>query len=76
MVEAYESKYEERAWDIYVSIYPNMNKETFIPFEEFYKPSTEVKVENKSEDKILMDVKNIIDNYRGEMDCEVYLENN
>lgn len=65
MVKAYESKYEKRYWDLYVSIYPNMTTDTFIAFEEFYKPSRQVEVENKNIEDILVDVKGILDTFNG-----------
>lgn len=45
-----------------MAIYPKMTEETFIPFEEFYNNRT-TKIEDKSEEEILEDVKGIIDTF-------------
>lgn len=60
---AYESKREERAYQLYVSVRQNMTEETYQEFEEFYKPPKEnAEPENKqSAEEILMNVKNIMD---------------
>jgi hypothetical protein len=33
--EAMEQKQDKRDWEVWLSIYPNMTKENFIPFEKF-----------------------------------------
>lgn len=33
--KALEKRNEQRDWDMWISIYPNMDKNTFIPFEKF-----------------------------------------
>lgn len=38
-----------------------MTEETFVPFEEFYKPQQAIEVEQKSESEILAEVKGILD---------------
>jgi len=43
-----------------VSVYPSMDKETYMTFEEFKNPVIE---DEKTEEEILDDVKNIIDTF-------------
>ena len=43
--KAVEKNNDQRLWDLYCTIYPNMDKETFISFEKFKKPS--VKAESR-----------------------------
>lgn len=33
--KAYEKTIEQHDWDLYISIYPNMDKDSFISFEQF-----------------------------------------
>lgn len=60
---AFESIREDKAYQLYLSIRPNMTEEDYMPFEEFYKPENEyTEPENKqSAEEILMNVKNIMD---------------
>lgn len=60
--KASEKKKEERAWQMYLTQYSNMTKETFIPFEEFYKPQkrNQQVVKEKSAEEILLEVKEIL----------------
>ena len=38
-----EKQSETKSWQLYCSIYPNFNKDNFIPFSEFYKkPSKKI----------------------------------
>lgn len=62
LVNAFENRRENLAWDLYVALYPNMTKETFILFEDFHN-KWNMKVEDKSEEKILENVKQTIDTF-------------
>lgn len=62
LIKANDKQKENSAWELYVAIYPKMTEETFIPFEEFYNNRT-TKIEDKSEEEILEDVKGIIDTF-------------
>lgn len=62
--KAIEKQAEERAFQLYVARYPWMTEKDFIPFEEFYKPpSRQVVTNNQTADEIILDVKNIMDNF-------------
>ncbi len=54
IVKARERKEENRQWQLYCSIYPNFDKETFIPFDKFYKRQN-IKVSGKSKEQIRAD---------------------
>lgn len=59
----YEKKREEKAYQLYTSIYPNMTTETYIPFEDFYKPEKqgEETEDVRTVEDILNDVKDVLD---------------
>lgn len=60
----YEKKREDKAYQLYSSLYPNMTKETYITFEEFYKPQKQDEVvEAKTADEILNNVKELMSSH-------------
>lgn len=63
LIKAYEKQKENSAWELYVSLYPNMSEDTFISFEKFYNPQKKVEIEEKSEEEILREVKEILDTF-------------
>lgn len=63
LIKAKEKEDRKEAWDLYVAVYPNMNKETYIPFDEVYQPGKRVKTVEKTEEEILKDVKEILDTF-------------
>lgn len=59
---AHEKDIEEKLWQQWLALYPNMTADNFISFEDF-KSETLIKnavLENKSKDEILADVSDII----------------
>lgn len=46
--EALEQRQEQKDWEVWLSIYPNMTKENFIPFEKF-KNKTSINENTKKE---------------------------
>lgn len=63
--KASDKQAENTAWELYVSVYPKMTKETFVPFEKFYNPGKIQKEEVKTEEEILTNVKKILDSFNG-----------
>lgn len=64
IVKAFEKRAEDRAWQLYLTKYPNMTAENFMPFEEFYNPKkVHVEEEQKSAEEILSGVKEMMDSY-------------
>ncbi|WP_207733702.1 hypothetical protein [Clostridium celatum] len=60
---AYESDKEEKIWQLWTSLYPNMTKENYISFEEFKNsiiPSGQAEIENLDKEEILDKVNDII----------------
>lgn len=52
--KAIEKTTEEKDWDLYISVYPNMDKSNFITFDKFKSKKQTVKNENKlSKEEIL-----------------------
>ena len=55
-----EKQQEERAWQMWLVKYPQMTKDTFIPFSEFYKKQlAPAKVSKRSAEEILEDASEI-----------------
>ncbi len=60
---AHEADREEKAWQLWTNLYPNMSKETYISFEEFKNsiiPYGEGEIENLDTEEILDKVNSII----------------
>ena len=56
--KAFEDIDRQRAWDVWVSAYPYMDKNNYVPFEKFYKPNDySTKTDHKSTDELLALVK-------------------
>lgn len=64
ITKAFEKRNEEKAFQLYASKYANMNKDNFIPFNEFYNPKKPID-SNKPVQDILSDVKAILDGNKG-----------
>ena len=46
--KAREKEQEEKVWDMWISLYPNMDKKSFMPFSEFHKKQvTPIITDNK-----------------------------
>lgn len=64
LTEAFKKNSEEKAYQLYTSIYPNMTKETFIPFEKWYVPQKKQStVEEKTSEQILAEVREIMNSH-------------
>lgn len=63
--EIYLQKRQDKAYQLYVAAYPNMTKESYVTFEEFYKPQkqNEEPVETKSAEEILNEVKELMNSH-------------
>jgi len=63
--EIYSQRRQDKAYQLYVAAYPNMTKESYMTFEEFYKPQkvNEEPVEVKSSEEILKDVKELMNSH-------------
>lgn len=56
--KAYKEKIKDRVFTLYANIYPNMDEDNFISFDEFY---TIMTVDNKRDtDEILDEVKQLL----------------
>jgi hypothetical protein len=54
--EAWGKREEEKAWQMWLAKFPHMDKETFIPFSEFYrKMSTPQQISQRTTEEILAD---------------------
>lgn len=62
LIKAKNKENENFAKSMYIALYPKMNEETFISFDEFYnKGNTTTSVQ--TEEEILTDVKDIINTF-------------
>jgi len=64
LIKAAIKENENKVWDLYVAVYPKMDKETYMTFGEFKRP---VIKDEKTEEEILIDVKDIINTFNGEV---------
>lgn len=60
--EAYRTYRDERLWQLYTVIFPNMTEENFQTFEEFKRYQTAPPAERHSKEQILDKVSGIINN--------------
>lgn len=60
IVKAYEKQAEEKAWSMYLTLYPNMDEKNFVPFDRYYNPNRG-KQETKTKEEILLEVKSLLD---------------
>ncbi len=56
-----EDDFEKRLWDQYVSIYPYMNDDNFISFEEFKNKAVKPVEPARTKEDVLGEVENIIE---------------
>jgi hypothetical protein len=54
LIEALKKERENDAWDMWLTLYPRMNKENFMSFEDFKKEviKSAVRVSNKTKEEI------------------------
>lgn len=60
--EAYRTYRDERLWQLYTVVFPNMTEENFQTFEEFKKYQTSPAPKNHTKEQILDKVSGIINN--------------
>jgi hypothetical protein len=65
--QAMEKEREQKAWEIWLSKYPSMDKDTFISFEDYYKGTKTEKQVQPSEEDILQDAQNILNSLKRSM---------
>jgi hypothetical protein len=59
ILKAYEKREEEKAWQMWLTLYPNMKtRESFIPFKEFYKKQTQ-QISKRPAEEILAEAEEI-----------------
>lgn len=63
LVKAKLKEDEDFARKMYISLYPNMTKESYVPFEEFYKRKEKKKKKKQTQEEILQDIKYIMDTF-------------
>ena len=51
--KAIEKRNEQKDWDIWLSIYPDMDKDTYIPFEKFRSKAVKVSRVTESTEEII-----------------------
>lgn len=53
---AEEKEQEERLWQMWVSVYPNMDRKSYIPFEKFRDEAMGKNIDRRTDAEILADV--------------------
>lgn len=62
--EIYTKQREDKAYQLYLSIRPNMTEENYVTFEEFYNPQKQNEVtESKTSSEILNEVKEMMNSH-------------
>jgi hypothetical protein len=59
LVDAYEKDLEDKLWQQWLAIYPNMSNENFISFEDFKKEAFKPKLEKIDVEEVLKDAESI-----------------
>jgi hypothetical protein len=59
LIDAYEKDLEDKLWQQWLAIYPNMSNENFISFEDFKKETFKPKVEKINAEEVLKDAESI-----------------
>lgn len=63
IIKAFKNDTKDKLYELYLTKYPNMDRDNYISFEEFYKKCTVTQVNtNKSKEEIYDNVKNILKN--------------
>lgn len=57
--KAFEKREERKAWDMWLTLYPNMNEEKFMPFSEFHDLLTGKNLSTKSKEEIIAECEEI-----------------
>jgi hypothetical protein len=63
LIDACDTEEEKRLWDIYVSVYPYMDKEKFIDFSEFKEKHLKSNYSEKSYEEIEAEMNKVIEVY-------------
>lgn len=64
--KAIEKERERRHWEQWLAKYPFMDKKSFVPYNQFYKPPRQAEAAVKSAPEILADVESILASMRKE----------
>jgi hypothetical protein len=56
---AIEKREEEKAWQMWLTKYQNMDKKSFIPFSQFYKKAISTEINQRPTEDILKEVEEI-----------------
>ena len=64
IIKAYQEKEKEKAWQVYLTVYPKMTEETFVSFDDWMEEMISRKESNESVEEILVGVKDILDSYQ------------
>lgn len=61
-IKAVEKNTERQVWEQWLAAYPNMTKETFISFNDYFKKMKQPQNtnDNRSDDEIIQDAENIL----------------
>ena len=64
--KSYEKVVEEKDWNLYCGVYPNMDKESFISFENFKNKKQDMNnAKHKTNDEILAKAEGIVKVHQG-----------
>ena len=58
IAKSFEKKEERKSWEMWLTLYPNMTKENFMPFSEFFNMQKQ-KISKRPKEDILDEVERI-----------------
>jgi len=67
ILKALEKDREQRHWEMWIARFPHMDKKTFVPFSQFYKPGATIEESGglpRSKEEILADAEMILASLR------------
>lgn len=59
MIEAYEARQKQKAWEMYLCKFQHMTKENFITFEDFWDKIIAPKQPQKSDEELRKDIERV-----------------
>ncbi|TYS91895.1 hypothetical protein [Rossellomorea aquimaris] len=64
LAKAKENIAESRVWEQWLSVYPNMEEETFIPYSKYLEELKKPPKKQKTDEEVIQDAENILKNMK------------
>lgn len=60
LITILENEQKEKSWQVWLAKYPQMDSETYISFDEFYRQNKLQKVVKRTDEEVINDAENIL----------------